>query len=266
MTGAEAAAPQISSSLALGPNASRRSGVLVTFRDPVLYSVALRLQQQCHAERLAGSRNDTLLLLEHLPVYTAGRATRPLHLRPEPASLDNVPIPIEAVNRGGSVTYHGPGQLVAYPILRLSDYAPGAKSYVHMLEEVLIRTLRRVGIQGYRMAKTPGVWVSDRNGDAKIASIGARIDRGITFHGLALNVVNDLRPFSNIVPCGLDGCRMTSLAEILEAPVSMPAVYGHLIGEFSAVFRVEWTVRVSEGLKTTAADAEPVSTSEYRWR
>jgi lipoate-protein ligase B len=230
----------------------------------VRYSAALTLQQQCHAERLAGKRADTLLLLEHLPVYTAGRATRPSHLTSEPASVRNAPIPIEAVNRGGSVTYHGPGQLVAYPILRLSDYAPGAKSYVHMLEDVLIRTLRRVGIHGYRMTKTPGVWVGDRTGEAKIASIGARIDHGITLHGFALNVANDLRPFSYIVPCGLDGCRMTSMEEILEAPVSMAAVYGHVINEFSEVFRLKWTLRVSEGLRPTAANLQPVATIEYR--
>ena len=246
MTGVEAAATQIPSSLRHRPSSSKQSGILVTFRDPVHYSVAWTLQQQCHAERLAGSRADTLLLLEHLPVYTAGRATRPSHLMPETASLGNSQIPIEAVNRGGSVTYHGPGQLVAYPIFLLSQYAPGAKAYVYMLEEVLIRTLLRFGIYGYRMKRTPGVWLSDRKGEAKIASIGARIDRGVTLHGFALNVANDLRPFSQIVPCGLDGCRMTSLAEIFEAPVPMPAVCGHVANEFSAVFQLEWTVRISE--------------------
>lgn len=180
------------------------------------------------------------------------------------ASFDDPPIPVEAVNRGGSVTYHGPGQLVAYPIVMLSQYASGARAYVHMLEEVVIRTLARFGLHGYRVAKTPGIWLSDRKGEAKIASIGARIDRGITLHGLALNVANDLRPFSNIVPCGLDGCRMTSLAVSLEAPVSLPAVQEHIANEFSAVFRVEWRVRISDGLRTTAANRQPVDASEYR--
>ena len=264
MTGVQAAATQITSPFPHGPNSSKQSGVLMTFQDPVPYSVAWTLQQQCHAERLAGSRTDTLLLLEHPPVYTAGRATRPWHLRPETASADNPPVPIEAVNRGGSVTYHGPGQLVAYPILLLSQYAPGAKAYVHMLEEVLMRTLLRFGIHGYRVTKTPGVWVRDRKGQAKIASIGARIDRGITLHGFALNVANDLRPFSNIVPCGLDGCRMTSLAEILGAPVSMAAVCADVANEFSIVFRLDWTVRISDSFGTTAADARPVAATEYR--
>jgi lipoate-protein ligase B len=254
MTGVDAAATRLTSLYPHRFRSSRQSGVLMTFQHPVRYSTAWTLQQQCHAERLAGSRPDTLLLLEHLPVYTAGRATRPSHLRPETASAENAPIPIESVNRGGSVTYHGPGQLVAYPIVRLSEHAPGAKAYVHMLEEVLIRALLQFGIHGYRVTKMPGVWVSDPQGEAKIASIGARIDRGVTLHGLALNVANDLRPFSNIVPCGLDGCRMTSLAQISEAPVSMAAVYGHVAHEFSLVFRLEWGMRISDGFKTTAAE------------
>ena len=262
MTGVEAAETPITSPRRHVSSSSTRSGVLVTFPYPVPYSVAWALQQQCHAERLSGRRADTLLLLEHLPVYTAGRATRPSHLRPEMASFDDPPVPIQAVNRGGSVTYHGPGQLVAYPIVLLSQYAPGAKAYVHMLEEVVIRTLMRFGVHGYRISKTPGIWLSDRKGEAKIASIGARVDRGITLHGLALNVANDLRPFSNIVPCGLDGCRMTSLAVSLEAPVSLATVLEHMANEFSAVFGLEWTV-ISDGLATTAADGQPVA-SEYR--
>ena len=264
MTGVEADETPITSPLPHVSSSSRRSGVLVTFPDPVPYSVAWALQQQCHAERLSGRRADTLLLLEHLPVVYTGRATRPSHLRPEIASFDDPPVPIEAVNRGGSVTYHGPGQLVAYPIVMLSQYAPGARAYVHLLEEVVIRTLVRFGLHGYRVAKTPGIWLSDRKGEAKIASIGARIDRGITLHGLALNVTNDLRPFSNIVPCGLDGCRMTSLEVSVGAPVSLPAVLEHIANEFSAVFRLEWIVRISDGLKTTAADRQPVAASEYR--
>lgn len=264
MTGADATATQITFPLPHDSGSSKQSGILVTFRDPLEYSVAWALQQQCHGERLAGRRADTVLLLEHLPVYTAGRATRPSHLRLETTSVDNHPIPIEAVNRGGSITYHGPGQLIAYPIVLLSQYVPGAKAYVHMLEEVLIRTLLRFGIHGYRVTKLPGVWVRDRRGEAKIASIGARVDRGVTLHGFALNVANDLRPFFNIAPCGLERCRMTSLAEILEGPVSLRTVNAHVANEFSAVFRLEWTVRISDGLRTTATSAQPVAATEYR--
>jgi lipoate-protein ligase B len=123
-----------------------------------------------------------------------------------------------------------------------------------MLEEVLIRTLLHWNIHGYRVAKMPGIWVSDRKGAAKIASIGARIDRRITLHGFALNVLNDLRPFSDIVPCGLDGCRMTSLAEIAEARCDVPAVAERVANEFSAVFGLEWAIRIS-----AAADGRPVA-------
>jgi lipoate-protein ligase B len=155
------------------------------------------------------------------------------------------------------VTYHGPGQLVGYPILALSRYAPAAKAYVHMLEEVLIRTLLHWNILGYRREKVPGVWVGDGKGEAKIASIGARIDRGITLHGFALNVINDLRPFSDIVPCGLDGCRMTSLAEILEVQCTVRAATERVASEFSEVFGLEWAARTVQG--STAAGRHPVA-------
>ena len=211
----------------------------MTFRNPVDYSAAWSIQQQFHAERLVGSRPDTLMLLQHLPVYTAGRRTRLLHLHPEVA-LGDLGVPVVTVNRGGSVTYHGPGQLVAYPILALSGYARGAKAYVHMLEEVVIRTLQVWDIHGYRVEGAAGIWGRDRQGEAKVASIGARIDRGITLHGVALNVTNDLVPFSRIVPCGLEGCRMTSMAQITQTPVSVHVVAEELAKTFSTVFHVEW--------------------------
>ena len=218
-----------------------RSGVLLTFRNPVGYDAAWLLQQQLHADRVSGSRADTLMLLQHLPVYTAGRRTKPVHFKQEVASPGDLEVPIVTVNRGGSVTYHGPGQLVAYPILALSRYAGGAKAYVQMLEEVLIQTLRLWDISSHQIANAPGIWVRDQRGEAKIASIGARIDRGVTLHGFALNVNNDLVPFSRIVPCGLEECRMTSMAEIRHTDVPMHAVAEELAKIFSSVFQVEWT-------------------------
>jgi lipoate-protein ligase B len=215
--------------------------VLLTFADPICYSAAWSLQQRLHADRVSGNRADTLMLLQHLPVYTAGRRTKPIHLKPEVAFSGDLGLPVVTVNRGGSVTYHGPGQLVAYPILALSCFACGAKDYVHMLEEVLIQTLRAWNISGHRMATAPGIWVRDQRGEVKIASIGARIDRGVTLHGFALNVSNDLIPFSRIVPCGLEGCRMTSMAEIRRTPVSLQMVAKELARTFSTVFQVEWT-------------------------
>ena len=259
MTALEAAMGHASPAAVRSDSPFLRSGVLIMFREPVTYSAAWTLQQQFHAERLSGSRTDTLMLLEHLPVYTAGRGTRADHLKPSAASWEEAAIPIETVNRGGSVTYHGPGQLVAYPILALSQHAPGAKAYVHLLEEVIIRTLLSWDIQGYRVAKTPGVWTRDRGGEAKIASIGTRIDQGITLHGFSLNVMNDLGPFSRIVPCGIDGCRMTSVAEIRQSPIPVQLVAEHLANDFSAIFRLEWTSRLSDGATATGIDAHPVA-------
>jgi lipoyl(octanoyl) transferase len=263
MTGLQGAVGEIIAPVLHGASRST-AAVLITFQHPVRYSEAWALQQHCHAERRSGIRPDTLLLLEHLPVYTAGRGTRPAHLKPQGALLESPAIPVEAVNRGGSVTYHGPGQLVAYPILALARFAPGAKAYVQMLEEVLIRTLLHWDIRGYRLPKTPGIWVQDRNGDAKIASIGARIDRRITLHGFALNVTNDLHPFSSIVPCGLDGCRMTSLAEVSNAPISVSTVAARLADEFSTVFQFEWTARVCGELEMTRDKANSVLGPEGR--
>lgn len=214
-------------------------GELITISKPLQYGIAWRLQQRLHSDRVAGRRIDTLVLLQHLPVYTVGRRTKPAHVRLH-LSTDHDDVPIESVTRGGSVTYHGPGQLVAYPILALSRYAPGPKTYVRMLEEVLLRTLARSNVNGYRLTRAPGVWTGSSCGEAKIASIGARVDLGVTLHGFALNVDLDLSPFSRIVPCGLDGCRMTSMAEITGAPVSLELVGRHVAESFSSVFQLEW--------------------------
>jgi lipoyl(octanoyl) transferase len=238
---------------------ARHAGVLIRCENPIPWSVAWALQQQIHAERLSGRRPDTLVLLEHLPVYTAGRGTKPSHLELSGPSLDGRMIPIEPVNRGGSITYHGPGQLVAYPIIALSEHAPGAKAYVHMLEEVLIRTLLQWDIYGYRVTKAPGIWIRHQRSEMKIASIGTRIDRGITLHGFALNVSNDLHPFSRIVPCGLDGCRMTSMAEIRQTDIAIPSVAEQLAFTFSAVFQLEWTTVITDGLTASGNETEPAA-------
>ena len=149
-----------------------------------------------------------------------GRTTQPAHwdcgekfsAGQEPTSL--------SVDRGGSITYHGPGQVVGYPILKLSQYCSGPKQYVRKLEEVLIHTLLLWGIEGYHLEKKPGVWVRWNHADAKIAAIGVRIDHGVTIHGFALNVDLDLSPFSHIMPCGLTQCHVTSMAEVRQSTVS----------------------------------------------
>jgi lipoate-protein ligase B len=130
---------------------------------------------------------------------------------------------------------------------------------------VLIRTLRYWDIHGYRIEKAPGVWTHDKQGEVKIASIGARIDRGITLHGFALNVNNDLSPFSYIVPCGIQGCRMTSMEELRQMPISLPAVAEQIAEAFSTVFQLEWTTSLSGSLAALRIGARSVlaATMDY---
>jgi len=173
------------------------------------YQDACRLQLNAHQARVEDRIGDALLLTEHLPVYTLGRTARAEHVGGGGARGAINGIPVHASDRGGSVTYHGPGQVVGYPILKLRDYCAGPKAYVARLEETVIRALAGLGVPSGRRSGMPGVWVVDR----KIAAVGVRISRGVTRHGFALNVVNDLTPFSAIVPCGLAGFGVTSVAQ-----------------------------------------------------
>ncbi len=204
------------------------------------YGTAWALQCRLFEDRLAARCPDTLLLLEHEPVFTAGRTSRAEHMGGDELATHVAGVPIVRVTRGGSVTYHGPGQLVGYPILKLNRLCEGPRDYVRNLEEVIIRTLARWGITGRRVDKLPGVWVGESQ-PAKIAAIGTRIDRGVTLHGFALNVTVDLRPFSWIVPCGLADCRVTSMAELVAGPVDPAEVRRCVADRFAELFRLEWT-------------------------
>jgi lipoate-protein ligase B len=139
------------------------------------------------------------------------------------------------VERGGDVTYHGPGQLVGYPILSLERYHLGASDYMHLLEEVLVRTLQDFGVSAYQRSDAIGVWVGE---DGKIASLGARIEQGVTYHGFALNVAPNLEHFGLIVPCGLADVRITSMEQELGKPVSMRLVRKLVMSHFGHVFAV----------------------------
>lgn len=213
---------------------------LIWFSSPVGYAAAWDLQRHLHHERVMNSRPDTILILEHQPVYTVGRRTLLSDWGGDPTAIHMNGIEIHHVNRGGSVTYHGPGQLVVYPILRLTDHVRGVRAYVEQLEEAVIRCLRQNGIAGHRQAKAPGVWVTDPR-DAKIASVGIRVDRGVTMHGLALNVDMNLSPFQGITPCGLQGSRATSMAEVIGRPVSLAAVTHTLLDQLQQTLALRWT-------------------------
>ncbi|HEY7840509.1 MAG TPA: lipoyl(octanoyl) transferase LipB [Gammaproteobacteria bacterium] len=221
-----------------GSGPRRRVGEVVQ-QERLDYDAAGALQRRLVEDRIAGRKPDTLLLLEHEPVFTAGRTARAEHWGGDERASRVAGIPVWRTDRGGSVTYHGPGQLVGYPILKLNRFCEGPKAYVRMLEEVIIRTLVEWNIVGRRIEKLPGVWVGDE-GPAKIAAIGTRIERGVTMHGFALNVTVNLAPFSLIVPCGLANCRVTSMAEALAYPVNLPEVRRCVAEQFADVFGLEW--------------------------
>jgi lipoate-protein ligase B len=214
------------------------------------YREASRLQVALHQARVQDAIGDTLLLTEHLPVYTLGRTARPEHVGEGWARGVINGIPVLSADRGGSATYHGPGQLVGYPMLRLRTYCAGPKAYVNCLEEVLIRALYTLGVPAGRRAGMPGVWVGDR----KIAAVGVRISQGLTRHGFALNVVNDLSPFAAIVPCGLAGTGMTSVALATSAALELEAAGQAVVGAFQEVFGLALQKeRVAEWLASTGA-------------
>jgi lipoyl(octanoyl) transferase len=216
----------------------RLTGSVLT-PSTLTYAQAWALQRELVEERLVDRRPDTLLLLEHQPVFTVGRSGRAAHWGGDEQASNIAGIPLYRVERGGSVTYHGPGQLVGYPILFLRQFCEGPKAYMRMLEDVVIRTLARWDIVGRWLDKFPGVWVGDTD-PVKIAAIGTRIDRGITMHGFALNVTVDLTPFGHIVPCGLAGCRVTSMAALRGGTITMRNVRHYLTEQFADVFNLEW--------------------------
>lgn len=176
--------------------------------DPsfVDYMAAWETQKQLHADVLAGREPSTVLLLEHAPTYTAGRRTED-HERPVGGTT-----PVIDVDRGGKLTWHGPGQLVAYPIVRLPDPSK-VREYVWNIEQVIIDVLAHYGIQGERIDGWEGVWIpaDDRGPARKIAAIGMRVKEGVTMHGFALNADNDLTPYSQIIPCGITTAGVTSI-------------------------------------------------------
>jgi lipoyl(octanoyl) transferase len=164
---------------------------------------------------------DELWLVEHPPVFTQGQAGKAEHV------LAPGDIPVIPVDRGGQVTYHGPGQIVAYPLVDLKRLGVGVKQFVHRIEEAIIRVLARYGVQGERVEGAPGIYVAG----AKIASLGLRVRRGCSFHGLAFNVDMDLEPFSRINPCGFAGLEVIRLSDL--AAVEFRAVEDHLVRELA---------------------------------
>jgi lipoate-protein ligase B len=216
------------------PVLERKNSIRVMDLQQKDYQSTLELQRRLHRQRIAGQVGDHLLLVEHEPVYTFGKNADRNHL------LQSSPPEAKLffVERGGDVTYHGPGQLVGYPILDLKAYRRSVSWYIQTLEKVLIQTLARFGIEAEIREEYPGVWVEDE----KIAALGVRISRWVTMHGFALNVSTDLNYFNGIIPCGIFECGVTSMEAVLNRKVEITEVKQELTAVFLDIFQSQKTV------------------------
>jgi len=226
--------------------AIRKRSVSVYNFDRLDYATAWAYQKQIVEEfvRKGDRRGDMIMLLEHDPVFTIGRRPKFKYLNFDPASSS---IKLYKVERGGEVTYHGPGQLVAYPLFDLSKFKKDLHWYLRQLEEVVIITLSRFGIVGWRDKEYTGVWVTTAQGPRKIAAIGSAVSKWKTYHGISLNVNVELEPFNMIVPCGIDGRGVINLTDLVEK-ADMFAVRLELIGAFEQVFDVGCSIKDSNAL------------------
>ena len=222
------------------PPVAQTSGVTaLEVRDLGLipYTEALALQADLVVRRRAGEIPDQLLLLQHPHVITLGSASSRSHVLADESRRRDLGIDLIDVGRGGDVTYHGPGQLVAYPIFDLKPDRKDVHQYLRDLEAVLVRTLDEIGIRAEPVPDLTGVWVDGR----KIAAIGVRVSSGwITSHGFALNVSNDLSYFETIVPCGIQDVSVTSVSQELGRKVGVTELVGGVTQAFSEVFGIPW--------------------------
>lgn len=227
----------------------------------VAYQAAWDWQRQLVADRSAGRCGDTLLLLEHPPTITLGRTSRTEHVLVDPAELARRGVALIESDRGGDVTYHAPGQIVGYPILKLSQHGGDLGRYLRNLEEVLIRVLATYGLTGSRIPGLTGVWLTAEQNEqrtatlpspfassasVKIAAIGVRLSAsGVTSHGFALNVTTDLRGFEQIIPCGIGDRGVTSLERMLGTAPPLEEVQARVVQCFGEIFGVK-VVEVAE--------------------
>jgi len=228
------------------------------------YAKAWDLQKSLVHARRDGAISDGLILLEHEPVFTIGRSTKPEHLLVPRDHLRAQGFGVYDIERGGSITYHGPRQLVGYPILHLGGYGEDIVGYMRRLEESLLLTLRAFGIDAGRRPGFPGVWVGER----KIGAVGVAVKRKVTMHGFALNVDPDLTHFDLINPCGL-GKPVTSMAGVLGRPVTLAEVAPVYAAQFEAVYDlrlapVTWRALAdaSEQAPAAASERVPAAASE----
>jgi lipoyl(octanoyl) transferase len=228
------------------------------------YASAWDLQQVLVAARKAGAAPDLLLFCEHPHVLTLGRNGRIQNLRVPQSALDGLGVEFHHSNRGGDLTYHGPGQIVGYPILQLGEIRRDVGWYVRQLEEVMIRAAGAYGVAAFRVPGRTGVWTRPAGNAAppeeKLGAIGVHISRWVTSHGFAFNVCTDLSYFDLIVPCGIADCRATSLAKLLARPVATAEVLPILAAEFGRAFGLQVQFagkqRLEEWLSTAEIQAD----------
>lgn len=224
--------------LSTKPSATASATCHAAALGPVGYKWAWELQRRLVNQISEGTRPNTLFLLEHPPVYTKGRLGRVDHLLLDPAELEARGIGFHETDRGGQITYHGPGQLVAYPVVDLRHWG-GPLKYVRTLERVIVATLNDFGIDAEAVEGLTGVWAEG----AKVAAIGVKISRGVAYHGLSINVNTDLSYYDHIVPCGIDDRPVTSMAQLLGQPVDMAEVQYSFVYHFGRAmgFKMEET-------------------------
>src|SRR2546423_5047918 len=211
-----------------------KSGWLIRPQGPVPYGAVYEFMHQLAERRAAAEVPDTLILLEHPPVYTAGRRSDPMHLRWTRDQMEAAGAELWEVDRGGSITFHGPGQLVGYPIVDLGG-RPDVLGHLRKIEEVIIRSCRDVGVELERDPSATGVWAGDR----KVCAIGVRVTRGrVTLHGFALNCTTDLSWFDAIVPCGLEAHGVTTLSALAGRDITVAAMAPHVERRFEEVFDI----------------------------
>ena len=209
--------------------------VIVYYPGLIGYREAYRLQSDIRLRVISGEAEDALLILEHNPVITIGKSGKPENVLVSEAELAGRGISLFFSDRGGDVTYHGPGQLVVYPVINLKKGDKDAHKYVYDLEETAIRTLSDFSITGCRDETHAGIWVDN----SEIAAIGIGLKKWVTMHGIALNVNVDLKPFSLINPCGFTDRKAVSMSGLLSGDIPMEEVTGKFLARFSEVFDVE---------------------------
>ncbi len=223
--------------------------------DLVEYGKAWKLQKRLFNVRQSNQIEDVLITLQHPPTYTLGRRNKKInHFLTDENQLRNMGYSIYRIDSGGATTYHGPGQIVCYPIIGMKSYTEDYYHYLRMLEEVMIKTLRDYKIKSRRVEGHTGVWV----GREKIGFVGVRIGGGTTMHGFSLNVNNDLSPFNMIVPCGIQDVMITSISKLLKTNIDTKETTASIMRNFASVFCVEMhAISLEEILEEIGANETP---------